>query len=178
MSAEPRQTDPDSNEAARPSCVLVVYYSRTGKTRQVAEDIATDLGGDIEEIIDTKKRSGPVGFLTAGRDSGRGSLTTIGAPNKDPSAYDLVIVGTPVWNNTVSTPIRTYLSMQKDKIVRSAFFLTQDRKESETFAAMQEVLGKKPIATLQLIGVKRLDKADYRKKLDGFQDLIRSGSSK
>jgi flavodoxin len=34
---------------------LVVYYSRTGKTKFVAETIAAELGSEIEEIVDLKK---------------------------------------------------------------------------------------------------------------------------
>jgi flavodoxin len=40
---------------------LVVYYSRTGTTRKVAEAIAGILRCDIEEVVDTKKRSGILG---------------------------------------------------------------------------------------------------------------------
>jgi len=46
---------------------LVVFYSRTGTTKQVAEALAQSLNCDSEELIDTKKRSGPLGFLSAGR---------------------------------------------------------------------------------------------------------------
>jgi hypothetical protein len=30
--------------------------------------------------------------------------------NTDPNDYDLVLVGTPVWNASVSTPVRTYFA--------------------------------------------------------------------
>ena len=33
---------------------LVVYYTRTGKTKFVAETIATQLAADVEEIVDQK----------------------------------------------------------------------------------------------------------------------------
>jgi len=44
---------------------LVVYYSRTGKTKFVAEKIAVELKADVEEVVDLKSRSGRFGFLKA-----------------------------------------------------------------------------------------------------------------
>ena len=46
--------------------VLVVYYSRTGNTRFVAEAVAQSLEADIEEIKDGKNRMGIFGFLRCG----------------------------------------------------------------------------------------------------------------
>ena len=37
---------------------LVLYYSRTGTTKKLATFIGDVLGADVEEIIDTKNRSG------------------------------------------------------------------------------------------------------------------------
>jgi flavodoxin len=42
---------------------LVVYYSRSGNTRFVAEQISEEIGADIEEIIDIKKRKGLLGLF-------------------------------------------------------------------------------------------------------------------
>ena len=46
---------------------IVVYYSRTGNTRKVAEELADTLKCDIEQIIDTQKRSDVLGFLRSGK---------------------------------------------------------------------------------------------------------------
>ena len=89
---------------------LVVYYSRTGNTKFVAEKIAQELGADIEEVIDKKKRNGTIGWLSAGRDAMRRSQTEIAETNKKPSEYDLIVAGTPNWANNPSPAIRTYLS--------------------------------------------------------------------
>lgn len=53
-------------DSAKP---LVVYYSRTGKTRLVAGKVAELLGGDLVEIREAKDRSGLRGWLGAGRDT-------------------------------------------------------------------------------------------------------------
>lgn len=45
------------------SKALVVYYSRTGTTRRLAEVLAKALQADIELVIDKKNRSGTLGYL-------------------------------------------------------------------------------------------------------------------
>jgi flavodoxin len=70
---------------------IVVYYYRTGKTRFVAEKVASELKADIEEVVDLKNRSGRLGFLKAGYDATRGNETKIGETQNSPSAFDLIV---------------------------------------------------------------------------------------
>jgi hypothetical protein len=46
--------------------IAVVYYSRGGQTKKVAQAAAAALDADIEEIIDTKKRIGLFPYFAAG----------------------------------------------------------------------------------------------------------------
>jgi len=87
---------------------LVVYYTRTGNTKFIAETIAGELGADLEEVIDLKKRKGILGFLKAGRDAMLGKETEI-AQKKNPAEYDLIIIGQPIWAGSPTPAIRTYL---------------------------------------------------------------------
>ncbi len=89
---------------------LVVYYSRTGNTKSVAEKIAQTVEADIEEIVDEKNRRGWMGFIKAGYDATVGNKTKITETKKDPREFDWIIVGTPVWNSRPSAAVRTYLS--------------------------------------------------------------------
>jgi flavodoxin len=89
---------------------LVVYYTRTGNTRFVAERVAREIGAAIEEVTDGRDRRGPIGFLRSGYESTRGILPKIEETKEDPRDYDLVVIGTPVWNARPSTPIRAYLN--------------------------------------------------------------------
>jgi len=128
---------------------LVVYYSRTGRTRRIAEEIAKTLSCDMEEIIDTKKRPQPIEFIKAGRQAQKKELTEIKACSKEPSQYDIVIIGTPIWYFTMTTPIRTYLHQYKDSFPQVAFFCTSGGIGVErTFTDMEELCRKKPVSTL------------------------------
>jgi flavodoxin len=105
---------------------LVVYYSRTGKTRFVAEKVASELKADIEEVVDLKSRSGRFGFLKAGYDATRGNETEIGKTQKSPSDFDLIVVGTPVWNSRPASAISTYLKRNDFAGKKVAVFCTNE----------------------------------------------------
>jgi flavodoxin len=146
---------------------LVVYYTRTGKTKKVAEEICKGLNSNIEEIFDTKKRSGPIGYMRAGKDSTGKKLTEIKDVAKDPAQYDIVIIGTPVWAWNLSVPIRTYMTNFSDKFQSVAFFCTCDGNSGETFKQMTKLAGKDPVSKLELV------KQDFkngteRKKINKF----------
>ena len=101
---------------------LVVYYSNSGVTRKMAEDIAAALGAEIEELHDTVKRGGPMGFFHAGSDAGAEKLTVIEPTTKNPTDYDLAIIGTPTWGGKMCPATRTYLTQNKGKLNKVAFF--------------------------------------------------------
>ena len=103
---------------------LVVYYTRTGKTKFVAETIATQLAADVEEIVDLKKRQGTLGWIMSGKDATRQSLTEIAQTTKVPADYDLVIIGTPIWAWKPTPAIRTYISQNNLSGKKVALFYT------------------------------------------------------
>jgi flavodoxin len=148
--------------------VLVAYYSRTGHTKQVAEEIAKELKCDADEILDTVNRAGPIGFLMAGRQASTTTLTKLQPIRKDPANYDLVIVGTPVWARHVSTPVRTYIVENKDKLKKVAFFVTEgDKGDEQTIKEMEELSGKKAAGTL-VVKVVDIKTGDYREMVKKF----------
>ncbi len=130
---------------------LVAYYSRTGTTRLVAQAIAQRLRADTEEIVDRKGRAGLLGFIVSGKDAHLRRLTQIEAPRCDPAAYDLAVIGTPVWAGNMSCAVRTYISQFRDRLPGVAFFLTTGGMGiKSTFRGMAELCGKKPVACLGL----------------------------
>ncbi len=129
---------------------LVVYYSRTGTTRKIAKTIVEVLKCDIEEIRDLKNRAGILGWLSSGMDATLKRLTKIEKPGKAPELFDITVIGTPVWNNTLSTPVRTYILEYRDWFKQVAFFCTQYGSKSNALKDMEPLCTKKPVATLML----------------------------
>jgi len=135
---------------------LIVYFSRTGRTRKVAEAIQAATGFDLEEIKEEGGRGGPLGWLKSGMESTRRMLPKIKPLALDPSEYDIVVIGTPMWAANMSSPIRAFITEHKNDINKTALFCTGDGDEPEkVFIPLSELLGKEPLATLGLIGPDR-----------------------
>ena len=148
---------------------LVVFYSRTGTTRRLAEVIAAELSAgakasagagasadatasvDIEEIVDKKSRKGALGAMIGGWDATFRRAADIAEPEHNPAGYDLVVIGTPVWAWTMTPAVRAYLERQKGRLPQVALFaLAASSGADKTVAAMAKLAGKKPRATLAL----------------------------
>jgi menaquinone-dependent protoporphyrinogen IX oxidase len=154
--------------------ILVVYYSRTGLTKKIATLISTKIKADLDEIIDKKDRSGPIGYMKAGKDAMKNALTTI-TSSINPKEYDLIIIGGPVWAWTMAPAIRTYLDQNADalRVEKVAFFATQSSDGAEKkFKAMEEMLKMKPLATLTING-KDLRSEVHVQKVNAFIDSLR-----
>ena len=153
--------------------ILVIYYSRTGNTKKVSEDIAKSLGADIEGITDLRKRSGFWGYMKAARDAMKKKTTEIGETVKNPAEYDLVIAGTPIWAGKMAPAVRTYLMKFSVSIKSAAFFTTAGGSSPEkTLAGMKEIIGKDPVATASFAGKELKDEKIYNGKLTAFIESV------
>jgi len=148
--------------------ILVVFYSRSGRTKKVAEAISKILKCDKEEIFDIKSREGIAGFLSAGTDANLRRLTAIKEIKNNPSLYDLVIIGTPIWSSNISTPIRTYLTLHKEGFKNVAFFCTRLGSDyKKIFDSMKNLSQKTPLALLQLTS-REVARDQYMQKVKEF----------
>ena len=154
---------------------LVVYYSRTGTTRKVGHEIARALAADEDEIIEPGSRLGILGYLKSGMEGSRKTKVEI-RTTKDPARYSIVIVGTPIWVN-LSSPVRSYLSQNRGKLTKVAFFCTMgDKGWKKVFAEMEKEAEKKPVATLALTS-DEVKQGIGKEKLNDFLQRIRHSHS-
>ena len=152
---------------------LIVFYSRTGITKKVAQKIAERLEADSEELMDLQDRSGIIGYLKSGRDAVSKKFSDIAPIQKNPTDYDLVIIGTPTWANNMACALRNYLTQTKGQIKNIACFATQDgNSANKAVTNMAELSGLKSIADLVLTS-KEVIKDDYQGKLLEFIEKLK-----
>ncbi len=155
---------------------LVVFYSRTGVTQTVGAVIAGALQSDVEELLDARKRTGLLGFLRSGREARGKKLTELQPTKRDPSTYDLVVIGTPIWASDISSPVRTYIAYHQHAFGPVAFFYTGGgTSDTSAFKEMQLLCGKAPRAVLALTQ-QEVKSGAYRDKVEGFIEQLRLNS--
>ena len=152
---------------------LVVYFSRDGNTRKVAEKLAEKIGADIEEVTESKSRAGPLGWIRSGRESASGMVPEINPVKASVSEYDLVIIGGAMWAGTICSPVRAFLVKYASDIKQSAIFCTLNGdKHEKAFAEMESRLGKEPVATAHF-KANTIKDDSYLSDLDAFAEKIK-----
>lgn len=152
---------------------LVVYYSRTNTTKKVGEAISSLLDFDKEQIMDVKSRKGALGYIRSGREATLKTLAEIKRPKKNIAEYDLIIIGTPIWSWNISSPIRTYITGNKDEFKKVAFFCTMGGSgAARAFNEMKKIIGKKAVAVLALKTKDVMNKS-YMNKVNEFIHKIK-----
>jgi len=91
--------------------VLTVFYSHSGTTRECANQIHKKVGGDIVEIIPAKPYPADYDAVVeqAKRELKSGYKPALRTRIENIGSYDVVIVGSPNWLNTIAPPVMTFL---------------------------------------------------------------------
>lgn len=89
----------------------VVYFTRTGNSRRVAEKIAKALSTEAIEITDNMNWQGVFGFIKGGFYASKNREVVIQVPENINGAEELIVV-TPLWANKVTPAIHTFLKAQ------------------------------------------------------------------
>lgn len=151
---------------------LVAYYSMSGNTRRIANEIRQATGADIEEITEVKPRKGVTGAIRALFDAVAGRTPPILVASRDPSDYDLLVIGGPVWAGKVAAPVRTYAKRYAARVPHVAFFCTEGGRGAETaFADLQKLCGRVPEATL-VVDSEHLPEVEHHVALSMFASQI------
>lgn len=92
--------------------VLVLYYSQTSNTEQVAQTIASRLNADIETIVPVNPYDGDfrATIERCMQEREQGILPEIQPIAANIDAYDVIFLGYPVWFGTYAPPVAAWLN--------------------------------------------------------------------
>jgi menaquinone-dependent protoporphyrinogen IX oxidase len=106
-------------------------------------------------------------------DATRRKETAIEETKHSPSEYDLIILGSPVWNKRIPPAMRTYINKNDLSKKKVAFFNTNYSDDTiNTFSVMSELAkNQKPIAKLVVSKVQK-NKKESGKKAEDWAEQI------
>ncbi len=96
----------------RSAQILIVYYSRSGNTRRIADLIHHEVGGTVHEVQpeDPYPDSYDAVVDQAKKEIQAGCKPALQSTHDDVESYDTVFVGSPNWWSTIAPPVATFLS--------------------------------------------------------------------
>jgi flavodoxin len=106
-----------ADSASQQKKILIAYYSRTGNTREVANQIQQILGGDLIQIETAEPY--PTDYQTAveqvARENEIGYLPPLKTRIERIEQYDLIFLGFPTWGMQLPPPIKSFLKQNSFK---------------------------------------------------------------
>ena len=123
--AEMANFDKEVNLNADLGKVLVVYYSLTGHTKDIAEQIAAKTGADIFEIKTIETYSSPSVYMKSKKELTSKNYPELQGSLPNVADYDTIFVGGPVWWYTMTPALYSYLKVTDFGGARVVPFSTQ-----------------------------------------------------
>lgn len=117
---------PKKEEVPTASKTLVIYYSQTGATAKVAEEIKNQLGAEIDSIVCDIPYDGNFQetIERCQKEMEVGEIPTVKPLNADLDQYDVIFLGYPVWFGTYAPPVEGFIRNQSLKGKKVVTFCT------------------------------------------------------
>lgn len=90
---------------------LIVYFSLSGKTRQIATELAEKESADIIEVKEKKPYSILTAYILGAHAAMKQKIVEIEELKCDLSAYDKIILASPIWAGFPAPPMNTVITM-------------------------------------------------------------------
>lgn len=144
---------------------LIVYFSKTGTTMKVVDEVSKKLNSDVAKLT---SKTGFNGTLFKSIFGGKIELDQI---KFDPEKYDLVILATPVWGGNPIAHIKSFCI--NNKFNKVAFIIT--RKGSGLKRPLKKLtkLTKESVAVLEFTD-ETINGNTRKEKIDKFVNEINS----
>ena len=119
----------------------VYYFTRTGRSKQVAEELAERYETKAQEIADDVNWQGAMGYLKAGYESFK--KETRPARYNKPVADEELILVFPVLAGTFPPAVRSFLEREgREKVICMPTSIGSKLKDREGFIKVIDLVGK------------------------------------
>ena len=112
------------------SDTVIVYVTRDGHSRALAEELGRLVGAPAAEIGDEVKRRGFFGYMRSGFQAAARKATPIRDPGVELSRAKRVVLVQPVWASAVCPPLRTWLRAHRPELAGKRIGLVASEKGS------------------------------------------------
>lgn len=153
---------------------LVVYYSLSGNTEQAARKIAERLGADLLKLETVKPmpKSFAAQIIVGGGQVMFHHVPELKPRKKDVSAYDELILGSPIWNSKGVPAVNAFLQDESAAArVTALFFLSGGGEVQKGLDAITKLLPNLK-HTVSLLDRKHKNSVENDAKLEQFAAAI------
>ena len=126
--------------------VLVVCYSHTGTSLQLARLLCVQRGWPLGEIVEVHRRAGPTGTLRCVADSLLRRRPLIRYEGPDPATFDAVVLVSPIWLYGLASPMRSFVVDRSADLKRVAVVSVMGSQgASNAVAEIGRLLGRETV---------------------------------
>ncbi|MBO4680865.1 MAG: hypothetical protein J5623_03090 [Clostridiales bacterium] len=153
---------------------LIVYYSLSGNTEEAAKKIAKELGADLLklETVKAMPKSFAAQIMVGGGQVAFNHIPKLKPFDIDPSSYDEIILGSPIWNSKGVPAVNAFLKDEKAAAkVTSLFFLSGGGEVQKGLTAITKLLPNLK-NTVSLLDKKHEDSKNNDAKITEFVKSI------
>ena len=143
----------------------VVFYSHDENCAFIAEQIKALVNADLVRLYtrDEKKRGGLAKYAWGGAQVFMHKKPALKPWQFDPAAYDLIILGTPVWAANPAPPMQSFLSQAKISGKNVALFICHMGGKGKAMEKFKSLLAGNTIA----------GETDFPKPLADSRDAVK-----
>ena len=147
---------------------LVVWYSRSGYTASLVQELIAMTGWESLEIKDRHPREGGWGQFRCVWDVLLRRRPAILAEDKSLGGYETIVVAAPVWMRSLAAPMRSFICKHRGQFNALAHVCTYGGSGAEKAAQQAAALAGAPLVASLAVTSFELEQGDYRRRIDAF----------
>lgn len=155
---------------------LVVVYSHTGVSRQLAKLLCAQMGWELGTVVEVRRRAGAAGTVRCLVDSLLRRRPAVDYQGPPPSEFETVVLVSPIWAYRLPGPMRSFIHDHRAQLRQVAVVSTMgSRGASNAVAEVAHLLGHAPLLA-QAFTAREVEDGSCATQLEAFGRAIREAT--